>query len=92
MKNEEFSMDCDEGSYMNAFTGPGLQVDSKLYKYDSIDRAVLERMIEERGTYGFEDICRLTAEEICKHKGIVMSKEFFAGFLEASNYEYKKKK
>lgn len=44
-------------------------------------------MVEEKGTYGFEDICRITCEEICKRKGITMTDEFLQGFIEATRFE-----
>lgn len=59
---------------------------------DSIERAIFERMTTEKGTYGFEDICRITAEEICKRKGITMTDEFLKGFIEATSFEYEKRK
>lgn len=30
----------------------------------SVSEAVINRMIREKATYGFEDLCRLAAEEI----------------------------
>lgn len=56
---------------------------------DSIEIAVLRRMTTEKGVYAFEDICRITAEEICKRKGITLTDEFLKGFIEASDFEYK---
>lgn len=50
----------------------------------SVEALVLQRMIREKGTYGFEDLCRMEAEEVCKRKGIQMTQDFFHGFLEAS--------
>lgn len=57
-----------------------------------IERAVYERLTTEKGTYGFEDIFRITAEEICNRKGITMTDDFLKGFIEASNFEYEKRK
>lgn len=67
----------------------------------SVEKAVFERMTTEKGTYGFEDICRLEAEEIWNrtfsHKikyGIKcpMSDDYFYGFLAACKYLNERKK
>lgn len=47
--------------------------------------SIIKRMIEEKGTYGFQDICRLEAEEVCKRKGIELTQDFLHGFIEATN-------
>lgn len=61
----------------------------------SIERAIFKRMTTERGTYGYEDIVRITAEEIWNRafsykieKGIEcpMSDDYFYGFLAACKY------
>lgn len=61
----------------------------------SIERAVFERMTTEKGTYGFEDICRLEAEEIWNRANAFriknglkcpMSDDYFYGFLAACKY------
>lgn len=59
---------------------------------DEIERAVLKRMTTEKGTYGFDDICRITAEELCKRKGITLTDEFLKELIEASSFEYEKEK
>ena len=51
----------------------------------SVEASVLQRMIREKGTYGFQDICRLEAEEVCKRKGIELTQDFLHGFIEANN-------
>lgn len=58
----------------------------------SIERAIFKRMTTEKGTYGYEDIVRMTAEEICKLKSIKLTHEFFQGFLEASKYYDERKR
>lgn len=58
----------------------------------SIERAIFKRMTTEKGTYGYEDIIRMTAEEICKLKSIRLTHEFFQGFLEASKYYDERRK
>lgn len=58
----------------------------------SVERAVFERMITEKGRYDVEDIFRITAEEICKKKGIPMTDDFLKGFIEASHFEHEKRK
>ena len=52
---------------------------------EPIGVSVIKRMIEEKGTYSFEDICRLEAEEVCKRKGIELTQDFLHGFIEANN-------
>lgn len=59
---------------------------------DSIERAVYDRLTTEKGRYDVEDIFRITAEEICKRKGITMTDDFLKGFIEASHFEYEKRK
>lgn len=49
-------------------------------------------MTTEKGTYGYEDIVRMTAEEICKLKSIKPNHDFFHGFLEASKYYDERRK
>jgi hypothetical protein len=67
----------------------------------SIERAVFERMTREKGTYSYEDIVRMTAEEIWNRaftykieKGIEcpMSDDYFYGFLAACKYLDERKK
>lgn len=60
--------------------------------YDSIERAIFERMTTEKGKYAFEDICRMTAQEICKRKGITLTDEFLKGFIEATSFEYERRR
>lgn len=61
----------------------------------SVEKAVLERMTTEKATYGFEDICRLEAEEIWNRANTFrikngqkcpMSDDYFYGFLAACKY------
>lgn len=58
----------------------------------SIERAIFKRMTTEKGKYYYEDIVRMTAEEICKRKDIPMTDDFLRGFIEASHFEYDRKK
>lgn len=46
-----------------------------------IERAVFDRLTTEKGRYDVEDIFKITAEEICKRKGITMTDDFLKGFI-----------
>lgn len=58
----------------------------------SVQAAVMKRMIDKKGSYGYEDIVRYTAEEICRHKGIAITEDFFQGFLEACKLDTERRK
>lgn len=57
-----------------------------------IEKEVYERLTTEKGRYDVEDIFKITAASICNKKRIKMTDDFLKGFIEASHFEYEKRK